>query len=198
MLLFLFATLIPVFFAKIHTAPFWLAAQAAALAGVIAQHKGYSFHTLAEIGVILVVRAALTPGLLHQAIRRRSTSELNLLPSNLFVWTIGVTLVLLAFEFAAPVSMSREAFTLGVVGATIVVALLLLSTNGSAAAQLVAVLFMENALALFESLLSTPWPLAVRSILDLTYLLTVFVGAWLIGTPETHPVAKSKAKEDDI
>jgi hydrogenase-4 membrane subunit HyfE len=40
--------------------------------------------------------------------------------------------------------------------------LLLLASNDSPAAQLVAVLFMENAIALFESLLPEPWPLPVH------------------------------------
>lgn len=197
LLLFLFATLIPVFFAKAHTAPFWLAAQAIALAGVIVQHRGYSLHTLTEIGVILIVRAVIASALLHRAIQRRSGPDLKRPPSRLIVWTIGVTLILLVFEFAAPVNLSREAFTLGVVGATLFAALLSLSTNRSAAAQLVAVLFVENALALFESLLSTPWPVAVRSLLDLTFVLTVFVGAWLIGSPDARLAVESKVKEDD-
>jgi hypothetical protein len=64
------------------------------------------------------------------------------------------------------------------------VALLLLSANSAPPAQLVAVLFMENALALFESLLPEPWPLPVHAALSAIYLGTVGVGSWLIGTAE--------------
>ena len=78
----------------------------------------------------------------------------------------------------------RQALTLGVVGATVTVSLLLLSTNDSPPAQMVAVLFMENGLALFESLLPEPWPLPVHGALSAIYLLTVAVGGWLIATPD--------------
>ena len=78
----------------------------------------------------------------------------------------------------------RQAFTLGVVGATVAVALLVLATNNSPPAQLVAVLFMENALALFESLLPEPWPWPVHAMLSAIYLLTAGVGSWLVGVRE--------------
>ncbi|MNT57833.1 hypothetical protein D3C72_1952350 [compost metagenome] len=103
------------------------------------------------------------------------------MPSNLFTWAIAISLIVLAFEFGAPAMSDRQAFTLGVVGATVAVALLVLSTNNSPPAQLVAVLFMENALALFESLLPRSWPLPVHVALSVIYLLTVGIGTWLIG-----------------
>jgi hypothetical protein len=96
---------------------------------------------------------------------------------------VAVALIVLAFEFGAPAMSDRQALTLGAVAATVAVALLLLSTNDAPPAQLVAVLFMENALALFESLLPEPWPLPVHGALSIVYLATVGVGGWLIGVP---------------
>jgi hydrogenase-4 membrane subunit HyfE len=106
------------------------------------------------------------------------------MPSNLFAWAIAVALIVLAFEFGAPDMGGQQALTLGAVAATVAVALLLLASNDSPAAQLVAVLFMENAIALFESLQPAPWPLPVHAALSTIYLLTVGVGGWLIGVPE--------------
>ena len=74
------------------------------------------------------------------------------------------------------------------VGATVAVSLLLLSTNDSPPAQLVALLFLENALALFELLLPERWPLPVHLALVAVYLLSVGVGGWLIGTPQATAV----------
>lgn len=185
------AAVIPAFFGKIRSAPFWLAVQAAALgwAGA-ASHGLASAHGWTALAELLLVRAVIAPQLLRRAIRRRAEPNLDLMPSNLFAWAIAIALIVLAFEFGAPVLGERDALTLGVVGATVAVALLLLAANDAPPAQLVAVLFMENALALFETLLPAPWPGPVHALLGAAYLLTVGVGAWLIGPP---PACDAKA-----
>jgi hydrogenase-4 membrane subunit HyfE len=190
---FLVAAIIPVFFGKIRSAPFWLTAQAVALAWNVAQHGDPSLHTCVALIEVLVVRAWIAPRLLRSTIRQRAEPDLDLMPSNLFTWTIAIALLVLAFEFAAPSMSDRQALTLGVVGATVTVALLLLSTNDSPPAQLVAVLFMENGLALFESLLPEPWPLPVHGALSAIYLLTVIIAGWLIATPDAAPPAANAA-----
>ncbi len=195
----LVATIIPVFFGKIRSAPFWLGAQAAALAWNVAAQGDPSLHTVVALVEVLLVRALIAPRLLSRALRLRGEPNLDLMPSNLFTWAIAITLVVLAFEFAAPAMSDRQALTLGVVGATVAVALLLLSTNDAPPAQLVAVLFMENGLALFESLLPEPWPLPVHAALSTIYLLTVLVGAWLIATPDVAaPAASDPASPEAV
>lgn len=185
LILFLATTVIPVFFGRIRSAPFWLTLQGVALAWAgAASHGAWSAHALVALAEVLAVRALIAPQLLRRAIRGRAEPDLELMPSNLFAWAIAITLIVLAFEFGAPAMSDRHALTLGVVGATVAVALLLLAVNDSPPAQLVAVLFMENALALFESLLPEPWPLPVHAALGTIYLLTVGVGAWLIGRPD--------------
>lgn len=190
---FLVAAIIPIFFGRIRAAPFWLSAQAVALAWNVAQHGELSTHTLVALAEVLAVRALVAPRLVARAVRQRGEPNLDLMPSNLFTWAIAIALVVLAFEFAAPAMGDRQALTLGVVGATVAVSLLLLSTNDSPPAQLVAVLFMENGLALFESLLPEPWPLPVHGALAGIYLLTVVVGCWLIGTPDAAPATSGKS-----
>jgi hydrogenase-4 membrane subunit HyfE len=185
LVLFMSAVVIPVFFGRIRSAPFWLAVQAAALAWAgVAQHDEWNGHVLAGLIEVVVVRVFIAPQLLRRAIRERSGPNLDLMPSNLFVWTIAIALIVLAFEIGAPAMSDRHALTLGAIGATVAVAMLLLASNDSPPGQLVAVLFMENAIALFETLLPEPWPLPVHAALGAIYLLTVGVGAWLIGRPE--------------
>ena len=187
---FLLAVVVPVFFGKIRSAPFWLAMQALALGwNGVAHHGELSGHTLVALLEVLIVRAVIAPQLLRRAIRGRAEPNLDLMPSNLFTWAIAIALIVLAFEFGAPAMSDRQALALGVVGATVAVALLLLSTNESPPSQLVAVLFMENALALFESLLPEPWPLPVHASLSVIYLLTVGVACGLIGRPEPASAA---------
>ena len=195
---FLVAAIVPVFFGKIRSAPIWVAVQALALGwNGVAPHAELSSHGIVALLEVLAVRAVIAPALLHRAIRRRAEPDLDLMPSNLFAWAIAVALIVLAFEFGAPAMTDRQAFTLGAIGATVAVALLLLSTNDSPAAQLVAVLFMENALALFESLLAEPWPLPLHGALSAIYLATIGVGSWLVGAPETTPpIADAPTAED--
>jgi hypothetical protein len=186
LIIFLVAVVIPVFFSKIRSAPLWLAVQAVALGwNSVAHHGGFSLHSVIALLELLVARAAIAPLLLRRAIHLRAQPNLDLMPSNLFTWVIAIALIVLAFKFGAPSMSDSQALTLGVVGATVTVALLLLSTNNSPPAQLVAMLFMENALALFESLFPEPWPLPVHGALSAIYLLTVLVGSWLIGTRDT-------------
>lgn len=190
LILFLVAAVVPVFFGKIRSTPFWLAVQAVALGWAsAAQHPAWSGHAMAALVEVLIVRAVIAPLLLRRAIRGRCEPNLDLMPSNLFAWAIAIALLVLAFEFGAPELSDRHALALGAVGATVAVALLLLAANDLPPAQLVAVLFMENAIALFESLMPEPWPLPVHLALSLIYLLTVGVGAWLVGRPETSVTA---------
>ncbi len=186
--LFLLAVVVPVFFGKIRSAPAWLVLQALALAAIgFLQHAHASVHALAALAEVLLVRAVVAPWLLRRAIRRHAGPDLDLMPSNLFAWAVAIALVVLAFEFGAPAADDRHALTLGAVAATVAVALLLLATSSAAPTQLVAVLYMENALGLFETLLPEPWPLPVHVALGLIYLGTVAVGSWLIGSPDVAP-----------
>lgn len=188
-LLFLAAVVVPAFFGTARTAPFWLVAQGAALAWSVGVRGEVDAHTGIALVEVLALRVVLAPAAMRHLVRRRGEPDLDLMPSNLFAWALGAALIVLAFEFAAPAMSDRQALTLGVVGATVAVSLLLLSTNDAPPAQFVAVLFMENGLSLFESLQPEPWPLPVHGSLTLVYLLTVVVGAWLIATPDPSAAA---------
>jgi hydrogenase-4 membrane subunit HyfE len=184
LMLFLATAVVPVFFGKIRSAPIWLTAQAVALAlAGFARHGELTLHSTVAMAEILVLRAVVAPLLLRRATVRREEANFDLMPSNLLIWMTAIALVVLAFEFGAP-DRADHALALGVVAATVAVALLLLATNPSPPAQLVAVLFMENALALFETMLPQPWPLPVHASLSAIYLLAAGVASWLIGVPD--------------
>ncbi len=188
-ILFLLAAVIPVFFGKIRSAPFWITLQALALGwNGAAAHESLAGHALIALVELLAVRVLLAPWLLRRAIRRHGGPNLDLMPSNLFAWAAAVALIVLAFEFGSPAMSDPQALTLGAIAATVAVALLLLSTNRAAPSQLVALMFMENALALFESLLVEPWPGPVHAALSAVYLLTVAVGSGLIGAIGDNPL----------
>ena len=190
----LIATVIPVFFSKISSAPTWLALQALALGWItLTNSDELSVHAVLVGLEVLLVRAVLVPHLLRRALRKQPDARISLMPSNLFAWIIAVMLIILAFKFGDGARADARALTLGVVAATVVIAFLILSTNHEPKAQLVAVLFMENALALFETLMPEPWPLTVHLAISAVYILTVWVGSWLVGGENT-----SARREADI
>jgi hydrogenase-4 membrane subunit HyfE len=181
LILCLVATVIPVFFGKIGAAPTWLSLQALALGWItLTRHHELSSHTLGVGFEILLVRAWLVPTLLRGALTDPKTAQLDLLPSNLFAWGVAISLIILAFKFGDGARADVRAITLGVVAATMMISFLVLATNREPAAQLVALLFMENALALFESLMPEPWALPVHLAVSGVYILTVAVGSWLV------------------
>ena len=192
----LIATVIPVFFSKISSAPTWLALQALALGWItLTNSDELSVHAVLVGLEVLLVRAVLVPHLLRRALRRQPEARISLMPSNLFAWIIAVMLIILAFKFGDGARADARALTLGVVAATVVIAFLILSTNHEPKAQLVAVLFMENALALFETLMPEPWPLTVHLAISAVYVLTVGVGSWLVAgepSPERGEIDLSK------
>jgi hydrogenase-4 membrane subunit HyfE len=177
----LIATVIPVFFSRISAAPTWLSLQALALGWItLSGSDPLSLHTLLLGGEVLLVRALIVPHLLRRALRRQT--RISLMPSNLFTWGVAIILIILAFKFGDGARADVRALTLGVVAATAVISFLILSTNPEPRAQLVALLFMENALALFESLMPEPWPLPVHLAISAVYILTVAVGSSLLAS----------------
>lgn len=178
----LLATVIPVFFGKLAVTPTWLSLQALCLGWMtLNQHHALDWHALSAGLEILLIRAWLVPTLLRRTLRTvPAAAQCDVMPSNLLAWGAAVALIILAFQFGDGARADVRALTLGVTAATVVIAFLVLATNHAPAAQLVALLFMENALALFESLMPTPWPLPVHLAVSSVYVSTVAVGSWLI------------------
>jgi hydrogenase-4 membrane subunit HyfE len=175
------ATIIPVFFGKLGTTPVWLSLQALVLGWItLNKHHELEVHAMAAGLEILIIRAWLVPHLLRRTLAGLHETDHDVMPSNLFTWGIAVALIIVAFQFGDGARADTRALTLGVIAATVVIAFLVLSTNREPLAQLVALLFMENSLALFESLMPEPWPIPVHLAISGVYIGTVSVGGWLV------------------
>lgn len=193
----LIATLIPVFFGKLSVTPSWLGLQALALGWItLTQHPELNAHTLAAGLEVLLVRAWLVPHLLRRTLASSQGGDIDVMPSNLFAWGAAVGLIILAFQFGDGARADVRALTLGVAAATVMVAFLILATNHEPVAQLVALLFMENALALFESLMPQAWPLPVHMAISAVYIGTVILGSWLIRGHESIRVLAPISNQD--
>ncbi len=193
----LLATVIPVFFGKLSVTPTWLSLQALALGWItLNKNEALDFNAL-EAGLeILFIRAWLVPHLLRRTLLSTREAELDVMPSNLFAWGAAVTLLILAFQFGNGARADVRALTLGVAAATVTIAFLVLATNREPVAQLVALLYMENALALFESLMPEPWPLPVHIAVSGVYVGTVVVGSWLIRSRHSSSLLAAQSRED--
>ena len=192
----LIATVIPVFFGKLAVTPTWLSLQALALGWItLNRHHELDVHALQAGLEILLIRAWLVPHLLRRTLQGSKAAELDVMPSNLFAWGAAVGLIILAFQFGDGAKADVRALTLGVAAATVTIAFLVLATNHEPVAQLVALLFMENALALFESIMPEPWPLPVHIAVSTVYVGTVAVGSWLI-RGQTTPAGLAPPQEE--
>lgn len=194
LILCLVATVIPVFFSRLSATPAWLSIQALTLLWItVLGAESMSVHEIISVVEFIVIRVVLVPYLLARAIRKTPHARISVMPSNLFAWGVAITLIILAFKFGDGARADFRALTLGVVAATAMIAFLILATNHEPAAQLVAVLFMENALALFESLMPESWPIPVHLAVSGVYVLTVMVGSWLVrGLCATEPCSETK------
>lgn len=187
------AVCVPVFFGKLRVVPQWLSLQALAL-GWLVLAAGGGLHALVTGLEILVLRGMLVPWMLRSHLQRHGGVALvDLMPSNLFAWGIAIALIVVAFRFGDGAGSDVRALTLGVVACVLTIAYLILATNQEPLAQLVAVLYMENAVLLFETLLPHPWPLPIHLLLAVVYVGTVAVGLWLQQEPLTTVAA---AQED--
>lgn len=198
LILCLVATVIPVFFSRLSATPVWLSIQALTLAWItVLGEESLSAHTIVSVVEIIVIRVVLAPYLLARAIRKTPQARMSVMPSNLFAWGVAITLIILAFKFGDGARADYRALTLGVVAATAMIAFLILATNHEPAAQLVAVLFMDNALPLFESLMPEAWPIPVHLAVSGVYVLTVMVGSWLV-RGHCATVQFSETKEETL
>jgi len=193
----LLATVIPVFFGKLAITPIWLSLQALALGWItLNKHHELDVHAMAAGLEILLIRAWLVPHLLRRTLQGLKAAQHDVMPSNLFAWGVAVALIILAFQFGDGARADVRALTLGVIAATVTIAFLVLATNREPVAQLVALLFMENALALFESLMPEPWPLPVHIAISSLYVGTVAVGCWLVRSADVSGVLATQPRED--
>lgn len=174
-------TVIPVFFGKLRVLPVWLSLQALALGWLSLNQSADGVHALVAGMEILLLRAWLVPHILRRALAEQSHSaQHDVMPSNLITWGVAVALLIVAFQFGNGARADLRALTLGVVAATVALVFLVLATNREPLAQLAALLYLENAIVLFEHLLPHPWPLPVHLVLSGVYVGSATVGAWLI------------------
>lgn len=191
------ASATPIFFGKLRVAPTWLGLQALALGWLALNRADSSLHALQAGLEILLLRGWLVPWGLRRALARQAAVQhVDVMPSNLFTWGIAIALIIVAFQFGNGARADLRALTLGVIAAMLTMSFLVLATNREPLAQLVALLFMENTIMLFETQLPHPWPTPVHVVLSIVYLGSAALGLWLAGSAHASTSTATRPGED--
>jgi hydrogenase-4 membrane subunit HyfE len=127
---------------------------------------------------LLILRGYVVPRYLYGIMRRHQTPRrTDVVPANLFSWTLAGVLVLLSFRFAEAVQPGGGVATthVAVACAAVLLAFQILGTGDSLYGQVVGVLRLENGIALFELSGGHAFPLVlqvgVTGILVITLML---------------------------
>lgn len=152
---FIGVLLVPLFVASWRLSLFGLAAQGLLMAWIAYEGRPALDTVDAWVNLfdLAVVRGIGAPLALFLVLRsHRAPPRNDVLPPNLMSWTLAIAFVLIAFRFAdmlVPVDGIEQSFV-AVATAALLLGLLVLATQTGPFSQIVGVLRIENAIALFE------------------------------------------------
>jgi len=178
--------LVPLFVGTWRTSLLGLAAQGLLMA-LIARHQDPSTDSVRDWIALLdlaVLRGVVAPFVLYRVLSARGAPRRNdVIPPNLLSWTLALGSVLVAFRFAErmiPESGEQQTL-LAVTTAGFLLGFLVLSTQVGPFSQMVGVLRIENAIALFElGGEDHHAPLSIQSGLTAVALATVLLYGWYL------------------
>ena len=141
----------------------------------------YQDHLLWSAGLTLILKVILLPWILHRLIRRLSIKwDVETMINIPTTMLIGIVLVIIAFNVAAPISQLSGTIlraTIGIALACVLLAFLMMITRSKAVPQVIAFLSMENALFFAATSATYGMPMVV----ELGVALDVMVGMVVLG-----------------
>ena len=147
---------------------------------LVASITGQS-HLYWSAGLTLLLKVLLLPWILHRLIRRLNVKwDVETLLNIPTTMLVGIVLVILAFNLAAPISqlagtMTRS--TLGIAMASVLLSFLMMITRSKAVPQVVGFLSMENGLFFAATAAVYGMPMVV----ELGVALDVLVASLILG-----------------
>ena len=182
---YLLVVLVPMFVASWRTSLLGLAVQGLLLGWMaieLTTDAGFTATRIALLVELLLVRGVFVPAWLYRVLDDLKTPARNdIIPANLLFWTIVGVLVVVAFRFANGVFADEQASThLAVAAAALLLGLLVLATQNQPVSQLIGVLRIENAIALFELASEPHVPLPVQLGMLGIFVGTVLTFAWFL------------------
>lgn len=136
----------------------------------------------------LLLRGIAIPCALYSALRARPAhGRAVILPPNILAWISAGGAVLLAFNFADLLARTTgsERAPIAVVASAILLGFVVLSMRTGMFGQMVALIFIENAIALFEQTqIAHSQPFGIQAGLLSVTALTILLFRWFLSMPE--------------
>lgn len=152
-----------------------------ALSTFVVAYTTHQHHLYYSAALTLLLKVLVLPLILHRLIRRLNVrwdvETLINIPTTMLV---GISLVIFAFNLAAPITQLAEGITRGLIGialASVLLSLLMMLTRRKAVSQVVAFLSLENGLFFAATSATQGMPLVV----ELGIALDVLVATFLFG-----------------
>jgi hydrogenase-4 component E len=176
---------LPLFTATWRMSLAMLGAQGLMMAWLFLRHAPIAFDVADCVTLIdfVLLRGLLAPVLLYRVLRARNAPRRHdIIPPNLLFWTLAVTAVLLAFECAKDlIVLPGDQRLLAAVSATgVLLGLLVLASQSNPFGQIIGVLRIENAIALFELGLRERPPLPLQLGQLALFAATIFLYSWYL------------------
>lgn len=201
---FVIVLLVPLFVSKWRTSLFGLALQGALLAAVAHRQREFSLSLSTAVTLVdlVLIRAAIMPASFFSTLRRQNAPLRNdVIAPNLFSWAVALALVVIAFRAADVLvpAEGNEQSLVAVSAAALLLGLFVLATARGKVSQVIGLMRVENAIALFE--LGTPIEhasLAIRT--GQTAIMIVSVGFcrwYLAGLAREAPSSLPPAAGDE-
>ena len=141
----------------------------------------YQHHLLWSAALTLLLKVLLLPWILHRLIRKLEVKwDVETIINIPTIMLIGIVLVIIAFNVAAPISHLSGTIlraTIGIALACVLLSFLMMITRSKAVPQVIAFLSMENALFFAATSASYGMPMVV----ELGVALDVMVGMVVLG-----------------
>lgn len=195
---FAIVLLVPLFVGTWRTSLLGLAIQGALLASIALRHGIHlSVDNAITIVDLLVLRAVGAPLALYLVLRAQKAPPRNdVIAPNLISWALALALVVVAFRTAdVLVPMEGDAQMLvAVSSAAFLLGLFVLSTSRGTVSQIIGLMRIENAIALFElGSLSDHTSLGIRVGQTAIMLISIGFYRWyLVGLAREEPAAPAR------
>ena len=197
---FAIVLLVPLFVSTWRTSLLGLALQGALMASITFRHgTQVSLENAVTFVDIVCVRAVGAPLVLYLVLRARNAPARNdVIAPNLFSWALALSLIVMAFSGADALvpTEGEEQLLMAVSSAAFLLGLFVLATSRGTVSQIIGVMRIENAIALFELGGSHHESIGIRAAQPVVMLVSVGYFRWFLvhlSSEEGPPSAAGRA-----